>query len=58
MPHSDLDYEELTRILTDNFSVLANEVQVANHVLPHYHLACTDLEASFSPIGTSSFKTN
>jgi len=28
MPYSDLDYEELTRILADNFNILANEVQL------------------------------
>ena len=28
MPYNDLDYEELTQILADNFRVLADEVQL------------------------------
>lgn len=28
MPYKDLDYEELTKTLTDNFNILADEVQL------------------------------
>jgi hypothetical protein len=31
MPYNDFGYEELIRILTDNFSVLADEVQVISY---------------------------
>jgi hypothetical protein len=30
MPYGDLDYEDLTRILTESFNVLAEQVEVLN----------------------------
>ena len=51
MPQNDLDYEELTRILTDNFNILADEVQllsdrktILEHKLrfAHEQVSCSD----------------
>ena len=38
MPHNDFDYEDLTKNLTENFNILADEVQVfsdRNTILEH-----------------------
>lgn len=47
MPSDDIDYEELTKTLTDNFNVLADEVQllsdrklILEHKLRFAHEQC------------------
>jgi hypothetical protein len=59
MPLNDLDYEELTKTLIDNFNILADEVQllsdrkiILEHKLNYAHSQVSSKVLSFSTIPT------
>jgi hypothetical protein len=56
MPYGDFDHEELTRILTESFTVLANEVQVIT-IQRAFEIANID-QHSYSRTAIAFFSTS